>query len=109
MVSRSTSPIPEARFATAGRALPGYELRIAAPGWRVGHGSVLLGGTGAVLRIDELGPVLLRPFAALRRDGVQVKILTGDNELVTKKVCHDVAMTITKIVTSRTRFSRWTF
>jgi hypothetical protein len=28
-----------------------------------------------------------------------VKILTGDNELVTRKVCHDVAMPITRIVT----------
>ena len=36
---------------------------------------------------------------ALTRAGVTVKILTGDNELVTRKVCNDVAMTITKIVT----------
>ena len=31
--------------------------------------------------------------------GWSVKILTGDNELVTRKVCHDVAMPITKVVT----------
>ena len=40
-----------------------------------------------------------RAIEALSRSGVAVKILTGDNELVTRKVCHDVAMPITKIVT----------
>jgi Mg2+-importing ATPase len=35
---------------------------------------------------------------ALRRDGVQVKILTGDNELVTRHVCAQVGLTASGIV-----------
>ena len=31
-------------------------------------------------------------LAALRRDGVQVKILTGDNELVTRRICSEVGL-----------------
>ncbi len=35
---------------------------------------------------------------ALRRDGVQVKILTGDNELVTRHVCSQVGLDASQIV-----------
>jgi P-type Mg2+ transporter len=35
---------------------------------------------------------------ALTRDGVQVKILTGDNELVTKQVCSQVGLDVGRIV-----------
>jgi Mg2+-importing ATPase len=35
---------------------------------------------------------------ALRRDGVQVKILTGDNELVTSHVCTQVGLDSTRVV-----------
>lgn len=38
-----------------------------------------------------------KAIAALREYGVQVKVLTGDNELVTKKVCKDVALEITGV------------
>jgi len=38
-------------------------------------------------------------IAALHNSGVEVKILTGDNALVTKKVCNDVGLKITQIVT----------
>jgi Mg2+-importing ATPase len=38
-------------------------------------------------------------IASLQKVGVQVKILTGDNALVTKKVCHDVGLVIDKIIT----------
>jgi Mg2+-importing ATPase len=34
----------------------------------------------------------------LERYGVVVKILTGDNELVTRKICHDVNLTIQRIL-----------
>jgi Mg2+-importing ATPase len=36
---------------------------------------------------------------ALRRSGVATKILTGDNALVTRKVCHDVGLTVEHLVT----------
>jgi Mg2+-importing ATPase len=35
---------------------------------------------------------------ALSSHGLKVKILTGDNDLVTRKVCHDVGLTIDHIV-----------
>jgi len=38
-------------------------------------------------------------LASLRKAGVQVKILTGDNALVTKKVCKDVGLEIQRLVT----------
>ena len=38
---------------------------------------------------------------ALKRSGVEVKILTGDNELVTRKVCHDVGLELEKVVTGK--------
>lgn len=38
---------------------------------------------------------------ALHNSGVEVKILTGDNELVTQKVCEDVGLEVNKVVTGR--------
>ncbi|MCX7797806.1 MAG: magnesium-translocating P-type ATPase [Melioribacter sp.] len=38
-------------------------------------------------------------ITALHNNGVEVKVLTGDNALVTKKVCNEVGLKITKIVT----------
>lgn len=37
-------------------------------------------------------------LAALRADGIQVKIITGDNELVTRKVCEEVGLPTGEIV-----------
>ncbi|MCC6819471.1 MAG: magnesium-translocating P-type ATPase [Verrucomicrobia subdivision 3 bacterium] len=54
---------------------------------------------GYIAFFDPAKDTSAKAIAALSRHGVAVKILTGDNELVTQKVCHDVAMTITKIVT----------
>jgi len=34
----------------------------------------------------------------MRRIGVQVKVLTGDNELVTKKICHEIGLPVTGIM-----------
>jgi len=36
---------------------------------------------------------------ALSRSGVAVKVLTGDNELVSQKVCRDVGLAVTQVVT----------
>ena len=35
---------------------------------------------------------------ALQAGGVQVKILTGDNEVITRKVCHEVGLSVQKIL-----------
>jgi Mg2+-importing ATPase len=37
-------------------------------------------------------------LAALRADGIEVKIITGDNELVTRKICQEVGMDAGTIV-----------
>ncbi len=37
-------------------------------------------------------------LTALRRDGIEVKILTGDNELVTRHICRQVGLDATHIV-----------
>ncbi|MGE5315932.1 MAG: magnesium-translocating P-type ATPase [Acidobacteriota bacterium] len=39
--------------------------------------------------------------AALKNAGVRVKILTGDNALVTRKVCHDVGINVERIMTGQ--------
>ena len=44
--------------------------------------------------LEDVGEVL----QALRRDGVEVKILTGDNELVARHVCEQVGLDIGRIV-----------
>ncbi len=40
-------------------------------------------------------------IASLKKTGVQVKILTGDNSLVTKKVCKDVGLEIDRVITGK--------
>ena len=40
----------------------------------------------------------LQAVSLLRQAGVAVKILTGDNALVTRKVCHDVGIEVDRIV-----------
>ena len=37
-------------------------------------------------------------LAALREDGIEVKILTGDNELVTRRICEQVGLATGEIV-----------
>ncbi|MCX6928761.1 MAG: magnesium-translocating P-type ATPase, partial [Verrucomicrobia bacterium] len=54
---------------------------------------------GYIAFFDPAKDTSAKAIDALTRSGVAVKILTGDNELVTRKVCHDVAMPITRIVT----------
>jgi len=54
---------------------------------------------GYIAFFDPAKDTSAKAIDALGRSGVTVKILTGDNELVTRKVCHDVAMPIKRIVT----------
>jgi P-type Mg2+ transporter len=54
---------------------------------------------GYIAFFDPPKDTSAKAIQTLARHGVAVKILTGDNELVTRKVCHDVAMSITKVVT----------
>jgi len=54
---------------------------------------------GYVAFFDPPKDSALKALAELRRVGVSTKILTGDNELVTRKVCRDVGLEIEGIVT----------
>jgi P-type Mg2+ transporter len=54
---------------------------------------------GYIAFFDPAKDTSAKAIDALARSGVAVKILTGDNELVTKKVCRDVAMPITRVAT----------
>lgn len=47
---------------------------------------------------DHALPTAAATLHALKRDGVQVKILTGDNELVTRHVCAEVGLDAERIV-----------
>jgi Mg2+-importing ATPase len=37
-------------------------------------------------------------IASLQEGGVQIKILTGDNEIITRKVCHEVGLPINQVL-----------
>src|SRR5215469_14076388 len=47
---------------------------------------------------DPPKPDAAQVLQALKNDGVQVKILTGDNELVTRHVCEQVGLDASRIV-----------
>ncbi|HXJ16789.1 MAG TPA: magnesium-translocating P-type ATPase [Candidatus Polarisedimenticolia bacterium] len=47
---------------------------------------------------DPPNPDVAASLAAMKRDGVEVKILTGDNELVARHVCEQVGLTNPTIV-----------
>ena len=40
-------------------------------------------------------------IATLKTSGVQVKILTGDNDIVARKICHEVGLSVDRIVLGR--------
>ncbi len=48
---------------------------------------------------DPPKPTVKRTIETLNRLGVEVKVLTGDHELVTKKICSDVGINIRGLVT----------
>jgi len=54
---------------------------------------------GYIAFFDPPKDTSARAIEALGRSGVTVKILTGDNELVTRKVCNDVGIKVAKITT----------
>ena len=56
---------------------------------------VLIGFTAF---LDPPKESALRAIGRLRQNGVEVKVLTGDNEVVTKKVCRDVGLPFERIL-----------
>ncbi|MBU3551351.1 magnesium-translocating P-type ATPase [Polynucleobacter sp. MWH-Berg-3C6] len=53
---------------------------------------------GYVAFLDPPKESAKQAIAALRGCGVEVKILTGDNELITRKICHEVGLPINQVV-----------
>jgi Mg2+-importing ATPase len=53
---------------------------------------------GYVAFLDPPKDTALKAIAALQQHGIAVKVLTGDNELVTRKVCGDVGLETEKII-----------
>jgi Mg2+-importing ATPase len=53
---------------------------------------------GYIAFLDPPKDSAMEAIAALHRHGVQVKILTGDNEVVTRKICKEVGLPVERIV-----------
>lgn len=54
--------------------------------------------TGFIGFLDPPKPSARESIVALQKLGVTIKVLTGDNEVVTKKICKDVGIPLTNIL-----------
>jgi Mg2+-importing ATPase len=54
---------------------------------------------GYVAFLDPPKPSARRAILALKKLGIEFKVLTGDNELVTKKICSEVGLDIKGLIT----------
>ena len=54
--------------------------------------------TGFIAFLDPAKPSAKSSLEAIHKLGVNVKVLTGDNEIVTLKICHDVGIQIDKVL-----------
>ncbi len=54
--------------------------------------------TGFIGFLDPAKPSAKTSIEALQKLGIAVKVLTGDNEIVTKKICRDVGISYNKIL-----------
>jgi Mg2+-importing ATPase len=57
--------------------------------------------TGYIAFLDPPKETAAKAITALRQHGVTVKVLTGDNDLVTRKVCSEVGINADKILLGR--------
>ena len=53
---------------------------------------------GYIAFLDPPKETAAAAIATLKAAGIQVKILTGDNDIVTRKICHDVGLPVDRIV-----------
>ncbi len=56
---------------------------------------------GIIAFLDPAKPSAADAIRVLNKQGVQVKILTGDNEIVTRKICQEVGLDISGLVLGR--------
>jgi Mg2+-importing ATPase len=54
--------------------------------------------TGFIGFLDPAKPSAQPSILALQRLGIELKVLTGDNEIVTKKICKDVGIPVTNVL-----------
>jgi P-type Mg2+ transporter len=54
--------------------------------------------TGFIGFLDPAKPSAKPSIEALRKLGITIKVLTGDNEIVTKKICKDVGLPVNNIL-----------
>jgi len=54
--------------------------------------------TGFIGFLDPAKPSSKPAIETLQKLGVEIKVLTGDNETVTKKICKDVGITVQKLI-----------
>ncbi|HXP50383.1 MAG TPA: magnesium-translocating P-type ATPase, partial [Bacteroidia bacterium] len=54
--------------------------------------------TGFIGFLDPAKPSAKPAIQALQRLGIELKVLTGDNEIVTRKICKDVGIPVTNIL-----------
>lgn len=54
--------------------------------------------TGLIGFLDPAKPSAKPSIKALQRFGIELKVLTGDNEIVTRKICKDVGISVTNIL-----------
>jgi len=54
---------------------------------------------GYIAFLDPPKPTVRKTIEVLRKLGIELKVLTGDNELVTKKICSEVGLDIKGLVT----------
>jgi len=57
---------------------------------------------GYIAFLDPPKPSARRAILALKKLGIDFKVLTGDNELVTKKICSEVGLNVQGLVTGET-------
>ncbi len=63
--------------------------------------------TGFIGFLDPAKPSAAPSIEALQKLGVQVKVLTGDNEIVTRKICKDVGIPVQHVVNGM-ELEKWT-
>ena len=86
--------------------LSGQGLRVIAVAWREVPAQAAYGAkdeldltlAGFAAFADPVLPDAREMVETLRRDGVEIKILTGDNELVARRVCADVGLDVGRLV-----------
>ena len=91
------SAVDEASTATAGAVvLPAREARALPAITKADECDLCL--TGYLAFLDPPKDTAAKAIEALRQHGVAVKVLTGDNDLVTRKVCSEVGIHAEKIL-----------